>query len=215
MFPFIFVLTAIGVIILSQPPWITNWFESNGTARYFQSGNISIKGLIFLLVGCVCWALMSLTVRKIPKAHWLQMELASSLQCFALWTPLLILINWLLEGTGINLDNGGHWDFSLYPMLVCAGIGTLGVFAFMFLVIGYQHGEATKVSWLEYMNVPIGYMYQYVLFHDSPNIYETVGATIMLTTGIIEIASEWYLYRKAQSKLSEQRALHQLQFVSK
>ena len=206
-FPFIFLLTAIGVMILSQPPWITTLFASDGTERYFQSEHVNVWGLICLFIGCACWALMSLTVRRIPMAHWTQMELASSLQSFAVWTPLMISINWMLEGTGINLDNGGHWDFSLYPILICVVIGTLLITALVFLDIGYQLGEATKVSWLEYTSVFIGYMYQYVLFHESPNIYETVGASIMLSTGFIEIATEWYLYRKAQIKLLEHKSL--------
>lgn len=207
-FPLMFVLTAIGVVILSQPRWITNLFDSNGSAAFVHSEEINLWGVFSLCIGCACWALMNLTTRCIPKAHWSQFELTSSLQSFALWTPLLILINFALKGTDINLDNGGNWDFSLYPILACVGIGTLSVVAFIFLVTGYQHGEATKVSWLEYMNVPIGFVYQYILFSESPNIYETVGAFIMLSTGLIEIAEECYLHRKAKMKLSAHESLH-------
>jgi len=206
-FPLVLALTALGVLILSQPRWLTHLFEANGSGTYFRSEHIDLRGLFSLIVGCVCWALMNLTVRHIPKAHWTQLELTSSLQSFAIWTPLLIAINAALRGTAITLDNGGQWDWSLEALMVSAGIGTLSVFAFMFLVVGYQHGEATKVSWLEYMNVPIGFVYQYILFSESPNIFETVGAVIMLSTGLIEIAEEWYHYRQAQSKL----ALHHLE----
>jgi len=204
-FPFIISLTAIGVTILCQPRWLTDFLGAKKSGGW-SSEELNPVGVTSLVAGCMCWAAMNLMVRRIPKAHWTQLELTSSLLSFAILSPLAIGIYFALK-PGFVLDASishlnAHWQGSLTAIGICAAIGTLSVFAFMFLVVGYQQGEATKVSWLEYMNVPIGYVYQYIIEGNTPNAFEIVGAVIMLTTGVIEMAEEWYYYRQTKVRLS-------------
>jgi len=205
-FPFIISLTAIGVTILCQPRWLTDFLGAKKSGGW-SSEELNPVGVTSLVAGCMCWAAMNLMVRRIPKAHWTQLELTSSLLSFAVLSPLAIGVCFALKIDEFSILGNAvsqlytDWQGSLTAIGICAAIGTLSVLSFMFLVVGYQRGEATKVSWLEYMNVPIGYVYQYFL-QPPINGFEIVGAAIILTTGVVEIAAEWYHYRQTKVRLS-------------
>ena len=136
---------------------------------------------------------MSLIVRMTPKAHPLQFEFVGNLQSFAIWTPILIGLNQIVP---FNLDNDGEWKTGFNDIIICCAIGVIDIFAMIFLTLGYQYGEATKVSWMEYLNLPMGYLYQWALFNQPPNIYETVGGSLMAVTCFIELFEECYYWRK-------------------
>ena len=208
-FPIIFILTIIGLLILCQPRFLTKsiTFNKNNNqhdSKYYNSSDINIWGIISLIIGCIAWSLMSLMVRITPTAHWIQLELVSSFQTFAIWTPILLFINQFIKND-FNLDNNGEWSLSINIIIICIIMGILSIFALMFLVLGYQYGEATKVSWMEYMNVPIGYLYQWIIFNQPPNIYETIGALIIFSTCIIEAVEEYYNYKNARKELEKTR----------
>eukprot|EP01083_Nonionella_stella_P044700 120284_1 len=191
-FPVVFIITAIGLTILCQPKWVV----TDHPAR-----EISTKGIIFCVIGCMAWAAMNLMVRRAQKAHWIQLELVSSLQSFAIWTPFLLLINYFLN-EDYNLDNDGSWRISLEIISYIVSIAALTIIALMFVVLGFQYGEATKVAWMEYWAVPFGFVYQWIIFDEIPNIFEILGAVIVIVGCLIGAAEEYYNYRKQLRKES-------------
>eukprot|EP01083_Nonionella_stella_P185043 673651_1 len=194
-FPFILVMILIGLTVLCQPKWLLSLF---GSHQIYEPTVINPLGVIFILMGCVSWALMSLMVKMVPNAHWIQFELVSSGQSFAIWVPLLMLLDHFVF-EDFHIDHG-IWSFSIQSILFCMGIGLLTLFALMFLVVGYQQGEATKVAFMEYVTVPVGYLYQYILSGQTPNVYETTGAIIIVGTSLIGMFEEYYDYYIQQDK---------------
>eukprot|EP01083_Nonionella_stella_P019690 54682_1 len=207
MFPIIFTFTVIGLTIMCQPKFIVDWFDASANTR-FESRSINGRGIIMLIGGCVAWAGMSLMVRSAKKAHWIQLEIVSSLQAFAIWTPLLVLINRFIDTDDFNLDTNGAWmlgsDLSGEVIGLTAIISLLTVLALMLIVVGYQYGEATKVAWMEYMLLPFGFVYQIMMFGVMPNIYEITGIVIVLSTCLLSIAEEYYNYVQLQNKDDDQ-----------
>ena len=56
---------------------------------------------------------------------------------------------------------------------------------------------------MEYLNLPMGYIYQWAAFGNPPNVYETVGASLMALTCFIELIEEVYEYRKEKLEALE------------
>ena len=150
-FPLILFLVICGILMIMQPEWLINIFDDifgNDSSPYFAAENISVLGVTELAIGCVAWSVMSLIARVTPKAHPLQFEYRNdSLQCFLIWTPIIMIINASITSSyGINLDNAdSEWRFTFNDIMLCVAIGCLEFVASIFLTLGYQLGEATKV----------------------------------------------------------------------
>ena len=70
-------------------------------------------------------------------------------------------------------------------------------------VIGYQYGSATMVSWLEYINIPIGFVYQTVIFADFPNKYEVIGGILVTIACLLAPLEQLYRYYIEQKIMFE------------
>eukprot|EP01084_Bolivina_argentea_P291990 501895_1 len=190
----ILILITIGLIFISQPKWLINIFNHNvSNSNYYISNSINILGLISLILGCFAWAAMSLMVRKAQKAHWLQLEIVGSFQAFVIWAPILILISYIFN---IDLDNNGTVYFTFKAFGIMTVIGLLTMIGLLFSVLSYQIGETTQVSWMEYINLPLGYLYQVILTNSYPNVYETIGGCIVMSTCFIGFIEQYCQYKK-------------------
>eukprot|EP00484_Ammonia_sp_Unknown_P030398 CAMPEP_0197037586 /NCGR_PEP_ID=MMETSP1384-20130603/14753_1 /TAXON_ID=29189 /ORGANISM="Ammonia sp." /LENGTH=440 /DNA_ID=CAMNT_0042467907 /DNA_START=41 /DNA_END=1363 /DNA_ORIENTATION=+ len=200
MFPLILTLAFIGVTVLAQPEWLVDFIhqdilnQSSEDEAYPETRPISVKGFCFLLTGALSWSCMNLMVRGAKKAHWIQFELTTTLQAFAIWSPLLILIDYFTD----DIDSPGTWRISWEIMFLFILGAVLCFGALVCFVLGYQMGESTKVCWFEYFAVGFGYLYQITLFENYPTSYEVVGSSIMLSTCFVGIGEEYYHWRKAQ-----------------
>ena len=193
-FIFTFILTIVGLSIICEP------IISDTKINY---------GLIFLIIGCVCYASMNLIVRKVQNAFWIQLEIAASFQAFAVWTPLAILINLMFDkyGIDINLDNeDNEWMISYDIFGLLASIGILVMSGLLFSVLSYQYGEATKVSWMEYTNVPFGYLFQYLLDGIYPTVSQIIGALVVMSSCIVGAIEQYLEYtNNSNDKLLESK----------
>ena len=88
------------------------------------------------------------------------------------------------------------WD----GLMVGVGTGFIGFTVYSFWVIGYQMGEATLVGWLEYIQIPISFVYQLLIFDDVPNKYEIIGAVAVGIGGLLPTIEQVYIYLKERSK---------------
>ena len=77
-------------------------------------------------------------------------------------------------------------------------IGVLGFLALMLNVIGYQIGDATKVAWMEYLDLVFAFLYQWLYFKDTPTNWEIIGCCMLLSTCLIHLAEEYYHYYQAK-----------------
>eukprot|EP01084_Bolivina_argentea_P104474 187063_1 len=169
-------LTSSGIVLITQPHFLFSMLS----IKYYES--LNIIGVIVACVSSLCWVFSSILVRTAVKAHFLQIELVSSIQAVLIWTPLFTLIDflWIHEDT----FNGNGWIFDGNAIISMFCVGVFGFVGMALFVMGYQYGDATKVAWLEYINIIITMLYQTFLFNDIPNVYELCG-TIMVFIGSI------------------------------
>ena len=96
------------------------------------------------------------------------------------------------------------WDG--LAIVTLAGIN--GFVLTSFWVIGYQLGDASLVGWLEYVQIPISFIYQTFVFGDVPNKYEVIGAVAVGVGGLLPTLEQLYIYMnegKKGAKVEESR----------
>ena len=71
-------------------------------------------------------------------------------------------------------------------------IGILGFLALMLNVIGYQIGDATKVAWMEYLDLVFAFLYQWLYFKNIPTKWEIIGWCSLLATYFIHLGEKYY-----------------------
>ena len=187
------VLALSSVVLITQPEAI---FQSN------DGDSMPLLGGIYLLIAVFSSSMQALMVRKAKTAHWLQLELVSTFECAFLYTPLLIIICLIIE-TVENSNNsnysiandiisGGEWKWDIQTLLICVSTAIIGFFGLMCVVIGYQLGNATKVSFMMYFNLVVAFGYQIIWFEDFPNIYTIIGVCLLLASCLIHVVEECY-----------------------
>ena len=72
----------------------------------------------------------------------------------------MILLNYLF------IDNKyigyiSDWSWEITSILITILIGFIGFGALSLNVIGFQYGDATKISWIEYTQIIIAYICKY------------------------------------------------------
>ena len=206
------IITVSGLIFICQPTFI------------FGGGDaISWQGVAFLIGTVIAWSGACVLVRTAKKANWLQLEITATTQSLLLWCPLVIILNrFWLHSDGLS---GGDWDWSLETGIYSASfflvfcvceykiqnviyinmtgivmgiIGVLGFLALMLNVIGYQIGDATKVAWMEYLDLVFAFLYQWLYFGDIPTNWEIIGCCMLLSTCLIHLGEEYYHYVQAK-----------------
>eukprot|EP01084_Bolivina_argentea_P293342 504490_1 len=184
------VVTLTGLVFICQPTFIFG-----GSAPMMA---LSWQGILFLIGTVFAWTGACVLVRTAKKAHWLQLEIVATTQSIMVWCPLVIALNqFWIHSDGLS---GGDWDFSFRTVIVMVVIGILGFLALMLNVIGYQIGDATKVAWMEYLDLVFAFLYQWLFFGDIPTNWEIIGCCCLLSTCGIHLGEEYYHYIKAKNE---------------
>jgi len=185
--PWTFIPTALisfaGLTFICQPSFIFAGTD------YEQ---ISWEGVLYLLAAVACWSASCVMVRTVKEANWLQLEMAVTVQSILVWCPLLIVITQFAPG-GSSID-GGQWSASWDTWVVICILGCFSFTALMCNVIGYQLGDATKVAWMEYLDLVFAFLYQWLYLKDIPDQWEIIGCLCLLSTCFINLAEELYHY---------------------
>eukprot|EP01083_Nonionella_stella_P074610 202446_1 len=193
--------TVGGVIFVSQPSFIFAHFVPFNDVHIDTTTDyepLNGWGVAAGLIAAFCWMLCVLLIRSAPNLHFLQLEFAST-GCLALVSlPALLLLNhYVLQipfiGT-VNVFDATVWKWDVFSVLMMLAMGLCGFGILSFSVIGYQLGEATQVSWLEYITIPMGFVYQTILFNDAPNKYECVGAIFVTIGCLLPLFESLYIY---------------------
>eukprot|EP01084_Bolivina_argentea_P286236 490996_1 len=191
-------LTVIGVILVSQPSFVMSMIDIR---HEFKS--LPFDGVISTILVAFEWSTCALLVRKAVTSHFLQLELAVSVCFFFIGMPITALVNIILDSEYIGSlavwdINAWHWNTDI--MISMLSLGVLGFCTLMFSVKGYQIGEATMVSWLEYIMIPISFMAQTFIFNDTPNIWESVGASLVLIGALLPFIHQVIKYFCGRNK---------------
>lgn len=95
-----------------------------------------------------------------------------------------------------DILSGGDWDFSAETAVTMSVMGVLGLFALMCNVVGYQLGAATKVAWMEYLDLVFAVLFQWLWFGASPTMWDMVGCAFLLSACLVNVAEEWLRYKR-------------------
>jgi len=191
--PTTFIGTALisfaGLTFICQPSFIFSGSD------YEQ---ISWEGVLYLLGAVVCWSITCLLVRVVKnEAHWLQLEMAVTVQSIFVWCPLLIVITQFAPGAS-DIDRD-PWSATWDMWVVITILGVFSFCALMCNVIGYQLGDATKVAWMEYLDLVFAFLYQWLYEKDIPDQWEIVGCMCLFSVCFINMGEEVYKYCRSKN----------------
>ena len=184
------VMSVTGIILLTQPSFLLEMIEPN---YHYQPLNAS--GLILVFTATILYIPMVLLIRTAKKAHFLQLEFATSgCMCF-ITIPITLLLNHFFLNIPLIGDlNISHWRLDLDAIGYMIFFGLCGFLQVSTIVVGYQLGDSTQVSWLEYITIPMGFLYQSIVFDDTPNKYESIGGILVTTGCLLPLIKQIYLY---------------------
>ena len=95
--------------------------------------------------------------------------------------------------------SGGEWDFSVETGVIMAIMGVLSFMALMCNVMGYQIGDATKVAWMEYLDLVFAFLFQWLCFGEEPTMWDMVGCAFLLSACLVNVAEEWVRYKRSRN----------------
>lgn len=200
-------LTIFGVIFVSQPSFIIDNIDPDNKN---DSESLRIDGIIAVTLAAFGWATCTLLIRKALSAHFLQLEFSMGICILVVAIPLIGLLNQVLLHDdfigNVNIMDGDSWKYDIVSIISMLSIGVLGFFVIFCSVKGYQYGEATMVSWLEYTTIPISFLSQTFIFNDIPNIWELFGAIMVLIGALLPFFHQIFHYftlKKTESNTRE------------
>eukprot|EP01084_Bolivina_argentea_P029871 55422_1 len=197
------ILTITGIICVSQPSFLMVMIDTN-----YQYETLNIDGMIAITFAAFGWAFSVLLVRTAIDTHFLQLEFASSGCSVMITVPVTIMINRYLIHSDV-LGDCGMWTFDIYALPIILFLGVSGFAVLSLSIIGYQCGSATMVSWLEYITIPIGFIYQICIFNDLPNKYEIIGAILVTIGCLLPVMHQIFIYYFQQTH-SQFNMLHNI-----
>jgi len=196
VFPATFLMTVAGIIFVCQPDFI--FHGANGAE------SMNVAGFIFLFLMCFAWTGTSILVRTAQEAHWTQIQITTGLQGAFIWTPLVVLLNhYVFES---DLIAGGKWigfPDARYVGLVCL-VAVFGFLGITLNILGYQLGDASKVAWMEYLDLIFAYIFQWAIFNQRPNLWEWIGLACLLSTCVLHLGEELFKYKLAKKREEEE-----------
>eukprot|EP01083_Nonionella_stella_P318441 1164040_1 len=189
-------MTICGILLISQPVFVLQLID-----REREYEPLNIYGLITACVSAINWVPIVLLIRKARDAHFLQLEFASSgCVCFVTLPLTLVLNHYWLHIEFIGSFDINEWSFDGYSIAIMIGLGFCGFAQILCSVIGYQMGNATYVSWLEYITIPIGFLYQTIIFNDAPNKYEIIGGTLVTIGCLMPFTKQLWIYFHSETQ---------------
>eukprot|EP01083_Nonionella_stella_P044639 120163_1 len=190
------IMSFTGILLLSQPSFLLKKIDPN-----YHYEPLNTYGMILIITATSMYVPMILLIRTAKNAHFLQLEFATSgCMCFVTIPIVLLLNEYVLHLELIGDLNINHWRFDLQSIGYMIFFGVCGFVQVSTIVVGYQLGDATQVSWLEYITIPMGFMYQALVFHDAPNKYETIGGILVTSGCLLPLMKQIYLYFAKQSR---------------
>merc|ERR1719295_1349993 len=107
---------------------------------------------------------------------------------------VMLLNHYWIQNDYVGDWSMSDWDWTWSGLLGITLMGCFGFTNLAFLNIGYQLADAALVGWMEYLQIPISYLYQTFIFGDTPNTFEIVGAVAVTVGSILPVVQQLYVY---------------------
>ena len=203
--PLICLFGIIGIILMSQPLFIVLKYKQIFNIETSESVEpLNIDGVISMFIAIFAWSICCLLVRTAKNTHFLQLEIVCCPQILIVMTSTLIFNNFITHNKFIGDLNVNNWSFDVLSIVIILIMGLFGFGSIAFSVIGYQYGDSTKVSWLEYSILVFGFSSQILIFNDTPNEFEIIGLILVVFACCLSLFEELYKRYSNKQKISFQ-----------
>jgi len=199
------IFTFAGLIIVSQPPFLISLWSAT------DAQPIDTFGLLATIGQTIGWGLVVLSIRTMTEAHFLQIEITGSLLVVIASAPFMLLLNHFELKSEFIGDwfSADYWVFSFESVLPVVLMSLVGFGNIALNTIGYQLGEAALVGWMEYLQIPIAFLYQIFIFKQSASAMQFIGAVLVFigcTLPLCEQLRDYLLGEKVEEgELAEAR----------
>ena len=155
-----------------------------GTLMVIQPNFVAVGWPALLPLGVAgIFALFMLVTRQIAKSiDAVQLQAISGLQAMALLVPLLLLFP---NAPGFDFVWPQGFDFWLL-----AALGVLGTVAHLMMTSSLRFAPASTLAPMQYLEIPIGTAFGWVIFSDLPNGLAAIGICITVGAGLYIILRE-------------------------
>lgn len=180
LYPVYLVVNMAGLALIVRPSFL------------FHGGKHTLDklGVTYALLGCLCCALMPILTRLSRTAHWIWVEVVSSIFAGIVFTPVMFFI----EVFGAH-EKHVFSEVTAYQALAMMGIAALGYTALAFNILGYQYAEAARASLLTYTEIPLGYLLQWLVFGEVSAL-GLVGSAIIVCAAFLRVYQEFKLQQR-------------------
>eukprot|EP01083_Nonionella_stella_P079307 217506_1 len=179
----------VGIVLISQPSFLIAAFNLE---RNKNIETLNVDGVIAMLIATVSWSTAVILVRTALEENFLQLEIVSSQQTIVLMILILIVNNFIVHNEFIGELDVDDWSLDYMSIALVTIIGIFGFCSLALNVVGYQYAVATKVSWLEYTIIILGFLSQALIFNDKPNQFETIGCFLVIAACLLSLFEEFY-----------------------
>ena len=190
--PIIIILAIIGIIFITQPSFLTI-FGTNSS----ELQSLNIDGVVSILFSLIFWSIACILVRfEKGNAHFLQYQITTSLIMLLIAEPILVIVNYFTFNDSYigGIDIWNYWSFKFTSWCITIVFGLMSFIGLTCVVIGYQYDDATKIAWIEYNEVIIGYIYQIIIFNDIPDLFDVIGIILLSIASLLTVIEELYKY---------------------
>jgi len=169
----------------------------------------SLQGIFLAVMSTICWAIQIIIIRRTrSSAHWLQIEFITGFVNSVVMTPGILLTQYVYVTV---MKNRVDVELSLTQITPsqwarCIIIGCVGFLGLSCYTIGFQLEEAPRGAIVMYLELPLMYIAQWIVFGQGVSLMELCGL-IVLICGIMGASIEKII-------MSKQKEVATLNFVS-
>jgi len=168
-----------------------------------ESGS-SVEGILMAVGSTLCWAIQVIIIRRTrTSTHWLQLEFVTGMVNAVFLSPGLLVIQWIVNIT--NHDSPDREltlvELSTRQWVECIVVGAIAFSALACFTIGFQLEQAPRGCIVMYMEIPIMYVAQWIVFGQGISLIELIGVLIMIC-GIMGSAVEKILIMRKEASES-------------
>lgn len=178
------IISVIGVFLTTQPNFIfgsNNEDDFNGVTTTDQ-----VLGMLFGFVGAIFLTISLLGIRYSKEVHWIQMEQVAGALNSCVTAPIVLgfhLFGAYLAGTPIEEV---FIVFGWRDYLFAIFLGILGYAALCLMVQGYQGVESGPGALIAYIELPLTYIFQWLILGAAPNWITWVGVVLIIFSAICQ-----------------------------
>jgi len=166
-------VNVIGLLLISKPSFL-----------FSESRAISTTGILLALIAAFFIGSLGPLVRKSKGAHWVTVELFAHVSSAFFLTPMLLIVKKV--STGVLIPS------TPVPWIHILLVSICGFMGLACHTIAYQYAQASTGSLLMYVEIPLAYFLQVVVFGHSVDSFSVCGCICIVTSGLGSLL--WQMY---------------------